>query len=159
MSTVVPSGTWRGLPRWCHVPRAVHMPLQSVAYCDRVPRATNSNPGRRILVYGVTGSGKEHGRAAYRRTDSFAPHARRRAHLGAGLVSRRRGRAAPVLCNSRRSGPLGPRHRVRCVARRRPSARGSGGRARLPTVVLAPACLPELGDARDRQETDLQREH
>src|SRR5665647_3359257 len=34
------------------------MPLQSVAYGDRVPRATNSNPGRRILVYGVTGSGK-----------------------------------------------------------------------------------------------------
>jgi adenylate kinase family enzyme len=29
-----------------------------VAYRDRVPRSTNSNPGRRILVYGVTGSGK-----------------------------------------------------------------------------------------------------
>jgi adenylate kinase family enzyme len=29
-----------------------------VAYRDRVPRAKKSNPGRRILVYGVTGSGK-----------------------------------------------------------------------------------------------------
>lgn len=29
-----------------------------MAYRDRVPRATNSNRGRRILVYGVTGSGK-----------------------------------------------------------------------------------------------------
>jgi len=29
-----------------------------VAYRDRVPQATSSNPGRRILVYGVTGSGK-----------------------------------------------------------------------------------------------------
>ena len=33
-------------------------PLQAVAYRDRVPRAKKSNPGRRILVYGVTGSGK-----------------------------------------------------------------------------------------------------
>ena len=29
-----------------------------MAYRDRVPRATHSHPGRRILVYGVTGSGK-----------------------------------------------------------------------------------------------------
>ena len=29
-----------------------------MAYRDRVPRSTNSNPGHRILVYGVTGSGK-----------------------------------------------------------------------------------------------------
>jgi len=29
-----------------------------VAYRDRVPRSTNSNQGQRILVYGVTGSGK-----------------------------------------------------------------------------------------------------
>lgn len=29
-----------------------------MAYRDQVPRSTNSNPGRRILVYGVTGSGK-----------------------------------------------------------------------------------------------------
>ena len=29
-----------------------------MAYRDRVPRSTNSNPGQRILVYGVTGSGK-----------------------------------------------------------------------------------------------------
>jgi hypothetical protein len=29
-----------------------------VAYRDRVPRSTNSNPGGRILVSGVTGSGK-----------------------------------------------------------------------------------------------------
>jgi len=32
-------------------------PLQWVAYRDRV-RSTDSNPGRRILLYGVTGSGK-----------------------------------------------------------------------------------------------------
>ena len=29
-----------------------------MAYRDRVPRSTHSNPGHRILVYGVTGSGK-----------------------------------------------------------------------------------------------------
>ena len=29
-----------------------------MAYRDRVPRAKKSSPGRRILVYGVTGSGK-----------------------------------------------------------------------------------------------------
>ena len=29
-----------------------------MAYRDRVPRSTNPNPGHRILVYGVTGSGK-----------------------------------------------------------------------------------------------------
>lgn len=29
-----------------------------MAYRDEVPRSTNSNPGHRILVYGVTGSGK-----------------------------------------------------------------------------------------------------
>ena len=29
-----------------------------MAYRDRVPRSTNSSPGHRILVYGVTGSGK-----------------------------------------------------------------------------------------------------
>jgi adenylate kinase family enzyme len=43
----LPVPTWRG-----------SQPRQSVAYRGRVPRLTNPSPGRRILVYGVTGSGK-----------------------------------------------------------------------------------------------------
>ena len=45
--------------RTCHSqPAARITPLLRVAYRDGVPRSTNSNAGCRILVYGVTGSGK-----------------------------------------------------------------------------------------------------
>ena len=150
--------TKRAVVRILVAPHDLSRPRRCVAYRDRMPPATHSKPARRILVYGVTGSGKS--TAAQRIA----------ARTGLPLPSPTSSPGRQVGCPSpRTSGAGGWRqlwHRTAGSSTLRTARgwtssfpRGSRGRARLPAMVLAPACFQTFGDARHRQEANLQWQH